>query len=486
VPEAPPSLLQLPARDAAHRLLLSRFEEWTKTRRRLDDPEDTEALHDFRVALRRLRSILRAFRPVLADEISPKLRRQLRRLADATGVSRDLEVQRAWLTPRVTTLAPRQRRDGRWLLEGLGRLEQAADEELRDAIADRFDPLRERLWDALSAPSASTAEDDEGTTAARLVAASLRDGSDLLRHQLAAVHTITDDPAAHEARIQAKRLRYLLESFEDEIAGAPSLIERLKQLQDLLGELHDLHRLAETLRTAFRDAAVGHAEQSYQELLPWAEPIQENRPGPATSSGGGLAALARLVRSEGEALFARAEREWLSGGGARLCDELRALGDALEAAAEPDVEIERKYLLSGVPPAAAAAPGQLIEQGWLPGTALVERIRHVTDGRGESWYRTVKSGAGVRRIELEEAMSRELFEALWPLTEGCRVRKRRHVVTDGGLKWEVDIFDERGLVMAEIELPSPVAEVQIPDWLKDYVIREVTNEEAYLNRTLAS
>ena len=62
------------------------------------DSSDPEAIHDFRVALRRLRAWLRAFRPYLADTVRHGPERRLRTLSRLAGRARDLEVQWQWLT----------------------------------------------------------------------------------------------------------------------------------------------------------------------------------------------------------------------------------------------------------------------------------------------------------------------------------------------------------------------------------------------------
>ncbi|MGH9885846.1 MAG: CHAD domain-containing protein, partial [bacterium] len=59
--------------------------------------EDPDALHDFRVAVRRLRSWLRAFGAELDDTLRGKERKRLDRIAEATRESRDLEVHIAWI-----------------------------------------------------------------------------------------------------------------------------------------------------------------------------------------------------------------------------------------------------------------------------------------------------------------------------------------------------------------------------------------------------
>lgn len=149
------------------------------------------------------------------------------------------------------------------------------------------------------------------------------------------------------------------------------------------------------------------------------------------------------------------------------------------------IEIERKYLLRALPAAVRDARHVEVDQGYLPGEKIRERLRHYRGDGEERWVRSLKAGRGVARIEVEEEVTRELFDAMWPLTAGRRVRKRRHYVPEGSLTWEIDEFLDRELVLAELELPSESHEVRLPDWLEPYVVREVTDDPAYLNSTLA-
>ncbi len=150
-----------------------------------------------------------------------------------------------------------------------------------------------------------------------------------------------------------------------------------------------------------------------------------------------------------------------------------------------DVEIERKYLLSGLPEAARVVTPIVIDQGWLPGERLQERVRRIRDVDGERYSRTVKLGRGVERLEVEEAADRDLFEALWPLTEGRRVSKLRYRIPEGDLVWEIDRFRDPELVLAEVELPDAEVVPDLPAWLAPYVTREVTGEPEYVNVNLA-
>ncbi len=151
----------------------------------------------------------------------------------------------------------------------------------------------------------------------------------------------------------------------------------------------------------------------------------------------------------------------------------------------PPVEVERKYLLSRLPATIQSAKSAEIEQGWLPGRQLQERLRRIYGPDGDRYYRTVKVGSGVSRIEIEEEASATVFEHLWPLTEGRRLRKRRYYVPDGELTWEIDEFLDRELVLAEVELPSAAISVTPPTWLASVVLKDVTGEPEYLNVNLA-
>jgi CYTH domain-containing protein len=148
------------------------------------------------------------------------------------------------------------------------------------------------------------------------------------------------------------------------------------------------------------------------------------------------------------------------------------------------LEIERKYLLRAVPRGRAPAVRR-IDQGWLPGQRVLERVRRVYDKDGTRYYRTVKLGQGLVRTEIEEEIDAALFRRLWRLTRGRRVSKRRYQFSDGEQTWEVDRFIGRDLVLAEIELPAASTEVTLPAWLARYVIREVTGDPRYVNVNLA-
>lgn len=151
-----------------------------------------------------------------------------------------------------------------------------------------------------------------------------------------------------------------------------------------------------------------------------------------------------------------------------------------------NVEIERKFLLSALPEMPDVRDVLEIEQGYIPGRSLQERLRRQRHRDGTvRCYRTVKLGSGLERLELEDETTPEIFEHLWVLTEGRRLRKRRHLVPVRAGTWEVDEFTDRVLFLAELELPARDTAVVIPDWLSPVLVRDVTDDGTYSNSRLA-
>jgi len=151
-----------------------------------------------------------------------------------------------------------------------------------------------------------------------------------------------------------------------------------------------------------------------------------------------------------------------------------------------DREIERKYLLRELPPRVIGARALEIDQGYLPGERINERVRRARGPDGVRYYRTIKAGSGLERLEVEEETSELFFTTVWPLTRGSRVRKRRYVIEDAGVTWEVDEFlDRNSLWLAEVELEHVEHVVTPPEWLRAAIEREVTYDPSYTNHALA-
>jgi adenylate cyclase len=149
------------------------------------------------------------------------------------------------------------------------------------------------------------------------------------------------------------------------------------------------------------------------------------------------------------------------------------------------VEIERKFLVEAPPGDLGEHPSSALEQGYLAidadGTEV--RIRR----RDGASILTVKSGGGLVRVEEELPIDDAVFERLWPLTEGRRIEKVRHLIPAGppGLVIELDVYggDLAGLVVAEIEFASEAdaGAFAPPAWLGP----DVTGDARFKNQRLA-
>jgi CHAD domain-containing protein/CYTH domain-containing protein len=445
-----------------------------------------EPLHDFRVALRRLRSALRTFRPWLAGSVRRKDEKKLKRIARSTNEARDAEVQLAWLASQARAVASARLRVGYDL--ALGWFEARAHRGDQPArVAERYRRQGARLERKLGTYERNvSACEDGGTSFGGVLASLVADQVAVLSKRIDDIRGPSDEETVHRARIEGKRLRYLLEPLRGyPAADASAVVGHLKRLQDVLGDLHDAHVLSGELRSILADAAAERARQLHAAVYEQGASDGAVRDSLRASPRPGLLAIVRLVRERRDALFAQLEREWRPEGIKALESETRAIATALEARAGGKLEHERKFLLTALPPRAGEHEPVEITQGWLPGARLRERIRRARGPEGERYWRAVKRGSGGSRLEAEEETTRSVFEALWPLTDGRRVSKRRYKVPEGSLVWEIDEFTDRELVVAEVELPAGVTDVPLPDWLQPLVVREVTEDPAYLNENLA-
>jgi CHAD domain-containing protein len=326
------TLLTMRVEEGCRWLALDHLSAAAGARQRLADDGDVEALHDLRVGLRRLRSVLRAYRPHLEDSVGRKLRRRVKTLAAATGAARDSEVQIAWLQARRSRLNPRHRSGVDWLIGWLERRKESAYAEVRGDVASGFDELQGVLDRRLRRYTTQLYAADERPNGMSGVTAQLlaTHAAELLT-ELAGVQSVADEERAHEARIAAKRLRYLLEPLRREVEGAADLIGRLKDLQELLGALHDVAVLSGELRQALELAATERARDLHQLALSADAEGDETRRRLRRDPRPGLLAVARLVRDDRDELYARLSRDWLSGGGERFVAACHALARRLDA-----------------------------------------------------------------------------------------------------------------------------------------------------------
>src|SRR5438046_10182592 len=109
-----------------------------------------------------------------------------------------------------------------------------------------------------------------------------------------------------------------------------------------------------------------------------------------------------------------------------------------------NIEIERKYLLKGRPDFPKPTATLEIDQGYIPGEKLIERLRRQRDAHGVTrYFRTVKTGSGVWRRELEEENDARGFDDVWALSKGRRLHKRSYVELNGDDMLEIEEQTDR-------------------------------------------
>ncbi|WP_017558202.1 CYTH and CHAD domain-containing protein [Nocardiopsis baichengensis] len=259
---------------------------------------EEDALHQMRVATRRIRTVLRGFPAVVGRKAVRPTADALRELAAALGESRDLEVLRERFTARLAELPRRAggvRLTGDWLTVFDGRLEAARRRAVRSldgqeyfALLDRLDRLRSSPLNGPRAgkPAEKVLDDQVGDALARMRSAHER--------ALAATDRASRDEAWHEVRKAAKRVRYAASASEP-VLGTPAA--RLRRwaanLQEVLGDHQDG---AAALR--FIEVSGGR--------------VAAAAPDPVAASAS-LAALSGAETAVAPYLLAEAEREWESG-----------------------------------------------------------------------------------------------------------------------------------------------------------------------------
>ena len=238
---------------------------------RLHAGEDAEALHDLRVALRQLRSTIKAYPDCLA-QITRKQRKQLKQAARATNPARDTEVQLAYLRVWLPQLQPQQKPGAQWLVQQLRQREAQAYADSREVMQARFGKLARRLNRQL----ARAPEMQSSTTFGARLAPELQDAGEVFRQHLERLTVRQDDAGLHAARIAGKRLRYLITPLNKRLGQIAVVLSDLKAIQDLLGEYHDMMVFEDTLLEYASAAASASACQRLKAIARGSAPAATN------------------------------------------------------------------------------------------------------------------------------------------------------------------------------------------------------------------
>lgn len=210
---------------------------------------DPEAVHQARVATRKLRSHLRTFAPLLEIEWTDPLRSELGWLAMSLGAVRDNEVLLERLRERSRSLPASDARSAASLLHILEvEIETMRTKLLADLGSARYVDLLERLVAAAHAPATLP---DADQPAVSLLPALASTPWRRLRSAVRQLPENPGDPDLHRIRILAKRARYAAEAVAPVAgSGAEGFARAAAKLQTVLGEHQDSVTAQAWLRSA--------------------------------------------------------------------------------------------------------------------------------------------------------------------------------------------------------------------------------------------
>jgi len=237
--------------------------------------EDIEELHDMRVATRRMRAAFQVFEPHLDMKQMGPFLKGLRRTGRALGAVRDLDVFWEKTQSYLDSLPPGQVLD----LSPLRSAWEAERDKTRKSMLayldsnryakfrDQFGTLLQTAWEGI-VPVVTEKGEPVPHRVRHVVPV-------VVYQRLAAVRaydewvTGPDVPLErlHRLRIAAKGLRYTLEFFREALGEeSKEAIDRVKALQDHLGDLQDAVVASNLLRDFLTWGTWGHAEAAAQGL----------------------------------------------------------------------------------------------------------------------------------------------------------------------------------------------------------------------------
>jgi len=219
-----------------------RVDAFRRAARRVRGQRDEEAVHDLRVAVRRIEAALALWKPLFRPRARRRATKRLRRLRRRLGPVRESEVVLASLgvvfasTPGLSPLRAILERAGRQVVQGRRRASRRAAKSRIRPLAALFDRARIDMGSRASAHPGFA--DDARSRASTLLARA--------RERLGAALDRPDEESLHQARLAIKKWRYAGECLiAADLSDAARELATTRMLQKVLGDLHDDMLVAE-------------------------------------------------------------------------------------------------------------------------------------------------------------------------------------------------------------------------------------------------
>ena len=255
------------------------LQEWEEPARSW---EDTEGVHQMRIAFRRMRSALATFRTAVPQELTHTWSQEMRWLAGQLGDARDLDV---FIGEALGAVAGKLQLEGQKELLALIQARRAAAyDKVRSMLdSERYTVFKKGFSKWLN--DESWLHEDIGRKKQKRLHSNIvpfsRTVLDKLERKVLARGSQIDVNAQdemHQLRIECKKLRYAAEFFSPIFNGMVEFIAHMRSLQDLLGVMNDVRVMPNLLEGLFTNSSdrkaaeyaggvVGWRTREYYELL---------------------------------------------------------------------------------------------------------------------------------------------------------------------------------------------------------------------------
>ena len=264
--------MSTPLEQHVRSLLEKRLGQLAESMQHARRAQGVDAVHDLRVASRRLRAFGVTFRELIPKKRLARLEKRLKRVTRAVGALRDLDVQLELVSGRLEAASSELDRAAlEHLLEQLDvQREQGLRRAERRLAKVELDAISRQVQRASKAALARLAERSAEEYALSVLGGLVADAADQLPPD-----GVEDPERLHRLRIDVKELRYALELFEPLLGSKfEALYARATTLQELLGGHHDLVVLTQLvgersaqLRKAKRDTLSRGLEHAFDALV---------------------------------------------------------------------------------------------------------------------------------------------------------------------------------------------------------------------------
>jgi len=254
-----PPVSEMPtAREVIHAALAGSVEAYFRHLPDARAGQRSEGVHQARVALRRLRSDLRTFGPLLEQSWAAALSGDVRWMGNRLGEVRDADVRIEVLGRLVDEESLIETGEAAALIDEMRAQRDGAHARLLTALeSERCVELHDRLLEAVADPRTAPQADDP---AEENIPALMGRPWRKLKQAVAQCGPEPSDADFHAIRIRAKRCRYAAEAVEP-VLGKPArrMAKAMRRLQDALGDLND----ATVIRGHLADTVARHGDVGF-------------------------------------------------------------------------------------------------------------------------------------------------------------------------------------------------------------------------------